>query len=285
MKHNKDIIILGYAGTADECPFNTEVWSINQAGGQFPHQKIDYCFAFDKLPPEYIEEMKAIAPVISWQKYADIQYPLKEILKEFRINYFVNTVCYQAAYAIYIGTKRLSLYGCDTMLGGVWQRESKGLEFWLGIAHDRNIELVLPPKSGLLRSMQGRIYGKDGREVLLMLKERVALLNILPDNAPYNDVIHAATLKWIFNPKEDEKSRYGIHSGYGLDGKYTAVCQEEFRIDIPMSEDIWNYLRKCILDYEKEFGLTDNLLGLYEMLTTSEWHEGEYDTSIQNILG
>ncbi len=276
IKHSKDIIILGYSGTANECPFDTEVWGINQAGRAFPTKKINYCFAFDKLPSKYIDEMKAIAPVISWQPYANIEYPLKEIIRMFKRDYFVNTMCYQIAYAIYIGTKRLSLYGCDTLLGGMWQRESKGVEYWLGRADERGIELVLPPKSGILRSMQGRIYNKDKREVLLTLKERVALLNILPDNAPYNDAVHTATLKWIFNPKKDEEARYGIHFGYDLIGQYTAVCKEEFRIDIPMSEDVWNYLRKCLLDYEKEFGLTDNILGLYEMLTTSEWHEGEY---------
>lgn len=275
-KHSKDIIILGYGGTAAECPFDTETWGLNIAGQFHPDKKIAYCFAFDELPQEYIREMKKIGPVLSWQPYADVEYPLEQIRKFFRIDYFVNSLCFALAYAIYIGTRRLSLYGCDTFLGATWQRESKGVEFWLGIAHDRNIELILPRKSGLLRSMQGRPYDKNGREVLLTLNERLQLINILPQNAPYHDALYTATLRWILMPKGDEQKRYHILSGYDIAGNYIFVCQEKFRVDIPMAEDVWNYLRKCLLEYEKEFGLTASMLGVYEMLTTAEWREGEY---------
>ncbi len=276
IKHNKNIDILGYSGTANQCPFNTEVWGIDIAGSFFPERKTDYCFAFDELPPEYVKEMRALAPIISFQPYADVKYPLEAIIKKFRTQYFVNSLCYMIAYAIYVEIKRLGLYGCDTILGGVWQRESKGIEFWLGIANARGVELILPPKSGLLRSMQGRLYGKGGREVLLTLKERLALLTILPKSAPYWDKLYASTLEWILRPKEDERKRYHIYSGYDINGRYTYVCQEEFRVDIPMAEDVWNYLKSCVLKYEKEFGLTEDLLGPYEILTTAEWREGEY---------
>jgi hypothetical protein len=275
--HNKYINILGYSGTANECPHDTEIWGINIAG-KMENRKVDYCFAFDKLPPEYINEMKALAPIISWQSYADFKYPLADIKREFRINYFVNTICYMVAYAIYVKTEKLGLYGCDTFLGATWQRESKGVEFWLGIAHDRGMNLILPPKSGLLRSMQGRIY-RGKREVLLTLAERVILLNILDaktDIGFYDTEIHLKTLKWILMPKADEQKRYKIYFGYDASGKYQTICGEKFRIDIPMSEDVWNYLRKCMADYEQQFGFEDNMLGLYEMLMTSEWRAGEY---------
>ena len=275
-KHSKDIIILGYSGTANECPFDTETWGINIAGSFFPEKKISYCFAFDELPSEYVKEMKALAPVISFQPYADIKYPLKEIEKAFNTKYFVNTVGFMIAYAIYIGVIRLSLYGCDTIIGAMWQRESKGVEYWLGRAEEHGIELRLPPKSGLLRSMQGRIYDKKGREILLTLSERLALLKILPTHGHYNDQLSASTLKWILYPKKDETERYNIYYGFDPSGNYTAICKEEFRIDVPMAEEIWDYLRQCIIDYEKEFGLDSSLLSLYEMFTTSEWQEGEY---------
>lgn len=275
--HNKNIIILGYSGTANECPFDAEVWAINLAGKVFPDKKISYCFAFDKLPPEYVEEMKAIAPIISWQNYADIDYPLKQIVNAFHTQYFVNTACYMIAYAIFVETSRLSLYGCDTFLGATWQRESKGVEYWLSKAEDRGIELILPQKSGLLRPMQGRPYGKKGKEILLTLNERLILLNILPSSAPYNDMLCASTLRWILCPKADEQQRYNIYFGYDIAGKYNAVCGEEFRIDVPMAEDVWNYLRKCFLDYERDYGLTGSMLSIYETIMTTEWREGEYE--------
>lgn len=276
VKHSKDIIILGYSGTANECPFDAETWGVNQAGKYHPGKKVNYCFAFDKLPSEYITEMKAIAPIISWQDYGDIRYPIKRIIREFRINYFVNTVCYMLAYAIFNEAERIGIYGGDTFLGATWQRESKGIEFWLGIAHGRGIELRLPPKSELLRSMQGRIYGRDGREILLTLSERLQLIKILPEYAPYDDELYASTLRWIFNPKKDEQDRYNIHFGYDSSGQYTVISGEQFRIDVPMAEEVWQYLRKCMVEYERVYGLSENMLGLYEMLTASEWREGEY---------
>ncbi len=288
IKHSKFITILGYSGTANECPFDTETWGINIAGkyykpkatslgvNAFVQPKIDYCMAFDVLPPEYVREMKKIAPVISFQPYGDYPYPIEEIIRTFKTRYFVNSLCYMIAYAIFQGVRHLSLYGCDTLLGGEWQRESKGIEYWLGRAEERGMELSLPRKSGLLRSMQGRIYGREGREVLLTLAERLSLIKILPSNASYSDMLYASTLEWIFRLKGDEQDRYHILTGYDRKGNFTAICKEEFRVDIPMSEDVWNYLKHRILEYEKAYGLSSDLLGLYEMLTTSEWREGEY---------
>lgn len=274
----KTVTILGYGNTKRLCPFDSEIWGINVVGRYFPDRKIDYCFAFDELPPEYIAEMKRYAPIISWQQYADKKYPLKEIKREFKSNYFCNTVCYMVPYAIYTGIKEIKLYGIDTEFGAVYEREQRGIEFWLGIAHAKGIKLTIPATSQLLRTTQGRIYGSNKKEILLNLRERLIIMEILLDlqDEGYSKALFRATLKWIMRPKKDEEERYGISIIRDEKGKYKIETGAPFEIDIPMSKTCFNYLRGSIMNYVKRKGFDDDILPIYEKFVSAEWQEGEY---------
>ena len=170
------VTILGYdINSRSLCPFDSEIWGINIVGSLMPGEKIDYCFAFDELPKRYIAKMRAIAPICSWQSYADVLYPLDEIISYFQSEYFCNTPCYMLALAIYLGIKEIKLYGVDAVFGATYEREQRGIEFWLGIAHEKGIKLTIPPHSQLLKPTQGRIYGVDKKEIFLNLQERLTL--------------------------------------------------------------------------------------------------------------
>jgi len=80
-----------------------------------------------------------------------IPYPLDDVVKEFG-TYFTNTISWQIALAIKEGFKEIRLVGVDMAVDTeyFWQRPS--CEYFLGIAMGRNIKLILPDGSDLLKT-------------------------------------------------------------------------------------------------------------------------------------
>ena len=73
---------------------------------------------------------------------------------------------YAVAYAIWLGVKKITLFGCDFTYPNAHDAE-KGracVEFWLGIATERGIEISVPKTTSLLDAMYtqaARFYGYD----------------------------------------------------------------------------------------------------------------------------
>ena len=111
-------------------------------------------------------------PVFASRVYPEIPncvaYPIMDIMKEFKVGFFLNVVAYAIAYAITLNPKKISLYGADMRpdSGIEHHREEKGcVEFWLGVATGRGIEHYTPAQSFLLRrTMLGNFYGFEARE-------------------------------------------------------------------------------------------------------------------------
>ena len=87
--------------------------------------------------------------------------------------YFNSTAAYAVAYAVHIGVKRISLFGIDYTMPNAHSAE-KGracVEFWLGIAAARGIEITVPETSSLLDACapdRDRLYGYDCVDVRLL---------------------------------------------------------------------------------------------------------------------
>jgi hypothetical protein len=119
-------------------------------------------------------------PIITSREHPDypglVAFPLQEVLNSLGQAYFNSTAAYAVAYAIHIGVKHLSLFGCDYTYPNAHDAE-KGrgcLEFWLGIASARGIKLSLPKTSTLLDGiyqLQDRFYGYDTLAVTLRPQE------------------------------------------------------------------------------------------------------------------
>jgi hypothetical protein len=74
------------------------------------------------------------------------------------IAYFNNTAAYAVAYAVHIGVKKISMYGCDYTYPNAHDAE-KGracTEFHLGIAKARGIRIGLTDKTSLMDAMSRR---------------------------------------------------------------------------------------------------------------------------------
>lgn len=162
--------------------FCDEVWAINALGDLFA---CDLVFHMDDIriqliraearPDSNIAAMtrwikNSKVPVVTSRTHPDyptlVEYPLEEVLNHLGHDYFNNTAAYAVALAIHIGATKISCFGMDYSMPNVHHAE-KGracVEFWLGQAHARGIEIGLPTSSTLMDSRCGkaaRLYGYD----------------------------------------------------------------------------------------------------------------------------
>lgn len=165
-----------------------EVWAVNALGAVV---QCDRIFHMDDVR---IQEIRAaeqpdsnIAAMLKWMQTTDIpiitsrahpdypatrEFPLQDVLNRFDAAYFNSTVAYAVAYAVYIGVKKLSLFGVDFTYPNAHDAE-KGracVEFWMGIATAQGIKLVVPTNTTLLDAIhtdRERFYGYDTVDMLI----------------------------------------------------------------------------------------------------------------------
>jgi hypothetical protein len=164
-----------------------QVWAINALGGVLD---CDLIFHMDDVR---IQELRAeadptgnIAPLVKTLKSSSCpvitsqaapgypalhEFPLEAVVNDLNVAaYFNSTTAYAVAYAIWLGVKRISLFGIDYTYRNA-HRAEKGracVEFWLGIAQARGIVIRVPASSSLLDACedeQGRMYGYDAVDV------------------------------------------------------------------------------------------------------------------------
>ena len=209
-----DVIILAKGETKHTCPFDAkETWVVNDVmlDPVFEGKSCTLTFRFDPTTPEFAKQMRTKAPIISWQPYADIRYPLDEIIEEFGTEYFSNTISYMIAYAIYKKIPQVRLYGVDAPYGGIYDIERSGIEYWMGRAAERGTKIIPCEGSHLLRPIQGSIYG-TGREgqIQLYFAERLIINNTLPLRGHFREMDASHLARFIIMPKEQECKEYGV---------------------------------------------------------------------------
>lgn len=161
-----------------------EVWGINAIGDVL---RCDRIFHMDDMR---VQEARAaanpdgnIAGMVRWlQKHpgpvitsvprypGHVAFPLADILNggydTGGVPYFNSTTAYAVAYALHLQVSRISLFGVDYTLSNRHEAEMGRacVEFWLGIAAARGIEITVPEQSSLLDACQtdrDRLYGYD----------------------------------------------------------------------------------------------------------------------------
>jgi len=189
----KHIAILGLGPSLDQyvelckrlggrSKFCHATWAINALGNVFD---CDLIFHMDDVRIQEIRAEAApesnIAAMLAWLKHSPvpvmtsrshpdypalIEFPLEEALNHLGHDYFNNTGAYAIAFAILVGATKISLFGMDYTYPNTHDAE-KGracVEFWLGQAHARGIEIGLPKTTTLMDSMYpraARLYGYD----------------------------------------------------------------------------------------------------------------------------
>lgn len=171
-----EIIICAMGPTWYQCPAeappNSEIWGVNT---MYRNRKLDKIFIMHDIKHDlmvqdrdFFETVNSLGiPVVTAGDYSalknNIIYPAEEVIEYFGVAFFLNVMSWMIAYAIMLEPKRLSLYGCDMRSdsGDEYRLGERGcVEFWLGVAMGKGIDLGLPQESFLLkRIMRGNFYG------------------------------------------------------------------------------------------------------------------------------
>lgn len=152
--------------------FADEVWGINALGDIL---QCDRIFHMDDVK---LQERRAAAapdsniavmvewlrrhpgPIVTSRAYPDypglVEFPLEAVINDLGYVYFNGTCAYAVAYAIHLGVKRISLFGCDFTYPNSHhaERGRACVEFWLGVAHQRGIELCFSDRTSLLDQIE-----------------------------------------------------------------------------------------------------------------------------------
>ena len=212
-----------YGGRRKYCD---ATWGINALGDVF---LCDLIFHMDDVR---IQEIRAEAdptgnianlvrwikthpgPIITSRAHPDypglIEFPLEAVIREMKFAYFNSTAAYAIAYAIWVGVKRMSLFGMDFTYANAHHAEQGRacVEFWLGIAAGRGIQIVIPKTSSLMDACNTpaeRLYGydtvdvelkngADGKLEIVHFKERASLPSAGEIEARYDHRAHPSPL-------------------------------------------------------------------------------------------
>ena len=215
------VVILGLGPSAEQymdlCKrlggrrrFADQVWAINAMGDVV---QCDLVFHMDDIRVQELRAAAApqsnIAEMVKWLKTSPVpvitsrahpaypalrEFPLEDVINALGYAYFNGTAAYAVAYAIFQGATKISLFGCDFSYANSHHAE-KGrgcLEFWLGFAAARGIELGFADRTSLLDTIDEpadegvlNVYGYDFDRVLIDVVDGAAQVRFEPkDNPP-----------------------------------------------------------------------------------------------------
>jgi len=195
--NERHVVILGLGPSLDQyleitkrlggrSAFCDEVWAINALGDVFA---CDLVFHMDDIRIQLIRSEARPAsniammtkwlktskvPVVTSRAHPDypalVEFPLEDVLNNLGHDYFNNTAAYALALAIHTGATKISCFGMDYTYANSHDAE-KGracVEFWLGVAYARGIDIKLPKTTTLMDSMypkSARLYGYDTLDI------------------------------------------------------------------------------------------------------------------------
>ena len=182
-----EVIIYGLGPSRHECPFDCETWGVNHAFQSPETKRLDKLFLFHRpkeniLPIMHTDRKASFVfipywdwellkekshnglDVISLHKIDGVKtrrYPLYRLIKKFKTDYFLNSMCYVIAYAIDQGYKKIRFYGVDMATTAERRSEKSGMEFWVGYAHGMGIETTFTRSSLMLKTRTGYPFGME----------------------------------------------------------------------------------------------------------------------------
>lgn len=193
--------------------FCDETWAINAFGDVLACDRI---FHMDDVR---VQEIRAAAapqsniagmlewlrghpgPIITSRAHPDypglVEFPLEDVVNECPNGYFNSTAAYAVAYAIWLGVEKISLFGCDFTYPDAHDAE-KGracVEFWLGIASQRGIKIVVPKTTSLLDALHSqaeRFYGYDCVDLSIRREGERIVIGFTDKAPPSAEEIEAA---------------------------------------------------------------------------------------------
>jgi hypothetical protein len=93
----------------------------------------------DGTRPIYLQKINSTIP-------GSVVFPWQELLDHFKVRYFVGTITWLLAFAIYLGFERIELYGIEVRADKQeYAFERPAVAYWLEVAKRAGIEVYSPP--------------------------------------------------------------------------------------------------------------------------------------------
>lgn len=146
-----DLSIIGMADSHIEAPEGVEMWGLPWHEGRWIH--FDRLFEMHDIsllekgrPHGYIDRLMDVdVPLYMQKDYFDsaVRYPFEEVISVTG-DYFNSSIAYMLALAIAEGYEKIGLYGVDMKAEDEYFYQRPNIEYLIGLAKGRGIEIVLP---------------------------------------------------------------------------------------------------------------------------------------------
>jgi hypothetical protein len=132
-------------------PHDVEWWLRN-------YNEITWWHKQDMLYPRHIERVNEMGlPYLTLKEYdfipSSYEYPVNQICNTFKVDYLTGGIDFMLAYAIYRGVESIDLYGVHTTRDDEYEYQKASLEFWIGVAIGRGIDITIHNSITLLKTM------------------------------------------------------------------------------------------------------------------------------------
>lgn len=171
---NGKIAILGSASSSLHlAPFNDESWDFWALSGS-RRASVD---AYFELHPRkhwrpgtdrFLNGQDA--PVFTQKQYSDIpnsiRYPLETVIGKIGCRYFASSIAYMVGLALASkDVKTIGIWGVDMLHDSEYEHQRPNLEYLLGIARGRGINVEIPEQSALVKFNHLYAYEKGPQPV------------------------------------------------------------------------------------------------------------------------
>jgi len=183
MKEKLKISINGFGPTADQAPLDNPTWTKMGLPWDDSWEKFDILYemheknVLELSSPIILTEVwtgttvqtKAHRPLMYWKILKDLSmdkskklymqdaywggvlaYPYEKVIKATR-DYFISSITYMLSHAISMAPDEIALFGVDLMPDEEWDYQRSCIEYLLGLAEGRGINISLPEGSALLK--------------------------------------------------------------------------------------------------------------------------------------
>jgi hypothetical protein len=168
----RKIALIGSAQTVYHAPWFDPTWEIwAHATVHRFCQRVDRYFDLhpwqwitSKQVPGYVDWLKALqTPIYMQRQFADVpasvRFPRERVMAE-HPRYFTSHAAWMIALALSEGVTHLGFFGIHYAMDEEHRKQRAGCEFWMGVAHGKGVQLVVPEGAPLLRE-PGWLYGYE----------------------------------------------------------------------------------------------------------------------------
>jgi hypothetical protein len=158
-----NISIVGKGSGFEDAPCEGEVWGITQVILSVPVSMVIDMNDYSLWGEQEAEDARAARLLAGKLRIPCIDrgnYPLKDIIDYFNVDYFSNTVDYALALAIFKGATEINLYGVNMKNETEYAYQKPGVEFWVGMAMGKGIKVIPHGEhTTILKTRDGLLYG------------------------------------------------------------------------------------------------------------------------------